>query len=118
MSEEHCKAMFRAWDVDNDNEISAEDVSSVLKQSGLPHSEEDVAAMIRGLDPRSTGSVSLQQFLDAWSRKNARFHSERPSDEVSDLVASLARKRSSFEPAETTIEVPPAESSESSRPDA
>eukprot|EP00475_Leptophrys_vorax_P010416 TRINITY_DN169_c0_g1_i1.p1 TRINITY_DN169_c0_g1~~TRINITY_DN169_c0_g1_i1.p1 ORF type:complete len:118 (-),score=12.98 TRINITY_DN169_c0_g1_i1:10-363(-) len=116
MSEEHSKALFRAWDVDQDNEISSEDVAAVLKESGLPHSDEDIASMIKGLDPRSTGTVSLQQFIDACSRKNSRQHSDRPSDEVSDMVSSLARKRSSFEPMESTVPVS-TPSEESSRAD-
>merc|ERR1719367_69119 len=59
---EELRAAFSVFDVNNDGEISAKELSSIMKALGEKLSEEDVKFMLSEVDENSDGVIDFGEF--------------------------------------------------------
>ncbi|KAJ0341282.1 hypothetical protein COL922a_002519 [Colletotrichum nupharicola] len=81
------KAVFSVWDRDNTGGIDAEEFRIAMKSLGLNPSIKEVKELMREVDPKGKGDISLDEFLDLMSEAPAT--SSKAADPNRELTAAF-----------------------------
>lgn len=63
MSREKLWAAFKHFDVDNTNEITAENIKEAMARAGRKLPEEEIKKMIKEVDLTKDGKLSFEEFV-------------------------------------------------------
>lgn len=84
------KDIFRALDVDDSGEVSAEEIQESLRNMGLSLNSDEVLAMTSVADTSKEGEISYNQFHQIWRRIDSELEDKPAASTVVKNVAPNA----------------------------